>query len=226
MYRLLTPPVSRVAAAVWLMLVVPFSVHSTAQGRETEAPGGVVVFANDYVIVRRAVAESDASGARRREPLPPVATIRVDPGPGVLNSAPLMPPAAARVPSGKARPSVAIQIQILKPPPAPSALGNAGSELPRGSIRDREWEGGCLVLAEFAPMGFGSGAGGHASVTTFLSDGVVDVTSRGVRRRFGVRAGDAFWFEAHTRITVVSDDPVGVAVVQLYPDPRRVRRPD
>lgn len=217
---------SLVAAAVWLMFAAAFPVHPTAQEREAAPAAGVVVFANDYVIVRRVVAESGESGSRRQEAPPPVASIRVDPGPGVLNSAPLMPPASARLPSGKARPSVSIQIQLLKPPPAPSALGYAGSELPRGAVRAREWEGGCLMLADFAPMAIGSGAGGHASVTTFLSDGVVDVTSRGVRRRFGVRAGDAFWFDAHTRITVVSDDPVGVAVVQLYPDPRRVPRPD
>jgi hypothetical protein len=208
------------------MLALAFAVYPTAQEPAAGSPDGVVVFANDYVIVRRVVADSEPSGSSRREALPPVLTIRVDPGPGVLNSTALMPPASARLPSGKARPSVSIQIQLLNAPPAPSALGSAGSELPRGAVRDREWAGGCLMLAEFAPMVFGSGAGGHASVTTVLSDGVVDVTSRGVRRRFGVRAGDAFWFEAHTRITVVSDDPVGVAVVQLYPDLRRVPRPD
>jgi hypothetical protein len=54
-------------------------------------------------------------------------------------------------------------------------------------------------------------------VTIFLSDGVVEVWNRGVRRRMGVRAGDAFWFEAATRLTVVGDDPVGAAIVQLYP---------
>jgi len=37
------------------------------------------------------------------------------------------------------------------------------------------------------------------------------------RRRIGVRAGDASWFETRTRLTVVSDHPVGVAIVQLYP---------
>jgi hypothetical protein len=36
-------------------------------------------------------------------------------------------------------------------------------------------------------------------------------------RRIGVRAGDAFWFEARTQITVLSDHPVGVAIVQMYP---------
>jgi hypothetical protein len=33
----------------------------------------------------------------------------------------------------------------------------------------------------------------------------------------GVQAGDAFWFEAATRLTVVDDYPVGVAIVQLLP---------
>jgi hypothetical protein len=56
-------------------------------------------------------------------------------------------------------------------------------------------------------------------VTTFLSDGWLETTNRGVRRRFGVRAGDAFWFEARTQITVLSDDAVGAAMVQV--DPRR-----
>ena len=54
-------------------------------------------------------------------------------------------------------------------------------------------------------------------MTTFLSDGTVEVSSRGVRRRMGVQAGDAFWFEGATRLTVLTDEPVGVAIVQLYP---------
>jgi len=33
----------------------------------------------------------------------------------------------------------------------------------------------------------------------------------------GVQAGDAFWFDAATRLTVLTDEPVGVAIVQLYP---------
>jgi hypothetical protein len=45
----------------------------------------------------------------------------------------------------------------------------------------------------------------------------------------GVRAGDAFWFEAWTRLTNIDDDPVSAAIVQLYPldrsdaDPARSR---
>jgi hypothetical protein len=64
---------------------------------------------------------------------------------------------------------------------------------------------------------YGVGAGRLPSVTIFLSDGVVEVRSQGVRRRMGVRACDAFWFEAFTRLTVVHDDPVGAAIVQLSP---------
>lgn len=215
------------ALTACLGIAGPVSAQRAAGLKASARPDAErIVLANDYVVVRRVVADSEPSGSSGLEALPPVASIRVDPGPGVLNSAPLMPPASARLPSGQVRPSVSIQIQLLQPPPAPSALGNAGSELPRGAVRVREWQAGCLVLASFSPMAMGSGAGGQASVTTFLSDGVLDVTSRGVRRRFGVRAGDAFWFEAHTRITVVSDDPIGVAVVHLYPDPRRVPRPD
>jgi hypothetical protein len=52
-------------------------------------------------------------------------------------------------------------------------------------------------------------------VTVFLSDGVVDVKHKGVRRRMGVQAGDAFWFDAATQLTVVSDYPVQAAIVQL-----------
>jgi hypothetical protein len=72
-----------------------------------------------------------------------------------------------------------------------------------------------LVLATFRPFDFGAGAGRLPSVTTFLSDGVVEVSSQGLRRRIGVAAGDAFWFEGGTRLTVVDDYPVGVAILQI-----------
>jgi hypothetical protein len=32
-----------------------------------------------------------------------------------------------------------------------------------------------------------------------------------------VQAGDAFWFESGTRLTVVDDFAVSAAIVQLYP---------
>ena len=72
-------------------------------------------------------------------------------------------------------------------------------------------------LAVFRSARYGLGTGRFPSVTTFLSDGLVEVSTRGLRRRMGVQAGDAFWFEGGTRLTVVSDEPVGVAIVQLYP---------
>ena len=68
----------------------------------------------------------------------------------------------------------------------------------------------------------GVGPGSSPSVTTFLSDGMADVSSHGVRRRLGVRAGDAFWFDARTRLTALSDHTVSAAIVQI--DTRLARR--
>jgi hypothetical protein len=77
------------------------------------------------------------------------------------------------------------------------------------------WDGGRLLVTTFEPMHEGEGTGSFPSVTTFLSDAWVEVSHRGVRRRFGVRAGDAFWFGSRSRLTVLSDDPVGAAIVQI-----------
>jgi len=74
-----------------------------------------------------------------------------------------------------------------------------------------------LILAAFRPQDYWVGTGHLPSVTIFLSDGVVEVRTQGVRRKMGVRACDAFWFEAFPRLTVVHDDPVGAAIVQLSP---------
>ena len=63
----------------------------------------------------------------------------------------------------------------------------------------------------------GEGTGSSPSVTVFLSDGMLDVSHDGVRRRVAVRAGDAFWLEARTGLRVVSDHPVGAAIVQIHP---------
>jgi hypothetical protein len=84
-------------------------------------------------------------------------------------------------------------------------------------VEQARWAGGRLLIATFEPLHYGEGSGSYASVTTFLSDGMVEVASRGVRRRIGVRAGDALWLAARTRITVLSDDPVAAAIVQLDP---------
>jgi hypothetical protein len=110
-----------------------------------------------------------------------------------------------------------VHIELLEPPPAPPALGEPGTDPPRNATEEKQWEGGRLILATFEPLDYVAGTGRFPSVTTFLSDGVVEVSHRGVRRRMGVHAGDAFWFEGGTRLTVVSDNPVGAAILQLYP---------
>ena len=46
-----------------------------------------------------------------------------------------------------------------------------------------------------------------------LSDGVVEVSTQGLRRRMAVQAGEAYWFDARTRLTVLDDYTVGVAFV-------------
>ena len=108
-------------------------------------------------------------------------------------------------------------IEILKRPPAGSSLRDPEADPPRGTVEQMRWESGRLLVSIFEPMHYGEGTGAFPSVTTFLSDGWVEVANRGVRRRFGVRAGDAFWFEARTRITILSDDPVGAAIAQIEP---------
>jgi hypothetical protein len=72
-------------------------------------------------------------------------------------------------------------------------------------------------MATFRPFDFGVGTGGFASVTTFTSDGMIEVSSNGLRRRMWVEAGDTFWFDARTRITDIDDYPVGAAILQLSP---------
>jgi hypothetical protein len=108
-----------------------------------------------------------------------------------------------------------VAVEILKPPPPASPLKNPEADPPPGFSTEDEWRGGRLLVATFEPMHYGEGTGSSPSVTIFLSDAWLEVAHDGVRRRFGVRAGDAFWFEARTRLTVLSDDPVGAAIVQI-----------
>ena len=163
------------------------------------------------------ILEYPAAERRVAEARPVVVYIHVAPEPGVVNTRLLDPPRGAR-PSW--RPGVVpcgVHIEVLKPPPAPQRLGEPGTALPRDAIEEEPWDGGRLILATFRPFNYGVGTGRLPSVTTFLSDGVVEVSSRGLRRRMGVQAGDAFWFEAGTRLTVIDDYPVGAAILQLSP---------
>ena len=106
-------------------------------------------------------------------------------------------------------------MEVLKPPPSASALRNPEADPPPGSSTRAEWDGGRVLEAVFEPMHFGDGVGPSPAVAIVLSDGVLEVKHDGVRRRMGVRAGDVCWFAARTSLTVVSDHPVGVALVQI-----------
>ncbi len=214
-----------VAALVFLLVTAAFpgrwSGASSAQQpadlmAAAKAVREVPAWENPYVRVHYAVLEYPAAERRVAESRPVVLYVRVASAPGVVDTrlldAPPQVGASWRtgvVPRG-------VRIEVLALPPAVSGLGEPGTDPPRGAIVE-EHERYRLVLATLRSLDYGVGAGRLPSVTIFLSDGVVDVSNRGVRRRMGVRAGDAFWFEAATRLTVVSDDPVGAAIVQLYP---------
>ena len=80
---------------------------------------------------------------------------------------------------------------MLKPPPRPPILGEPGTNPPRDAVEEASWDGGRLIVATFRSFDYGVGTGGFPSVTTFLSDGAVEVTSLGLRRRMAVQAGEA-----------------------------------
>jgi hypothetical protein len=176
--------------------------------------GEVPVWENTYVRVHYAQLEYPAAERRIAEARPVVLYVRVAPEPGIVDTRLLDAPQGARplwrpgiVPRG-------VRIELLARPPVPPALGEPGTDPPRGAITE-EHERYRLILATFRPWDYGVGAGRLPSVTIFLSESVIEVWNRGVRRRMGVQAGDAFWFEPATRLTVVDDYPVGAAIVQL-----------
>jgi hypothetical protein len=179
--------------------------------------GEVLAFENDYVRVRDVALEYPAAERAVAESRPVVLFIRVKPESGAGNTQLLDLPRGARPSRQTGTAGRGVIIEVLKQPPAVSPLRDPEADPPRDAVGQMEWEGGRLLVATFEPLHYGDGTGSSPSVTTFLSDGWVEVSSRGVRRRMGVRAGDAFWFEARTQITVVSDHPVGAAIVQLYP---------
>ena len=179
--------------------------------------GEVLAFENEYVRIGLVALEYPAAERRVAEARPVVLYIRLTPSPGVLNTRLLEPPRGA-APSW--RPGVvprAVHVELLKSPPRPENLEGPSAEPPSDATEARTWPGGRLLQAVFRSLHYGHGTGRFPSVTTFLSDGTVEVSSRGLRRRMGVQAGDAFWFEGATRLTVLTDEPVGVAIVQLYP---------
>jgi len=217
---------SGLAVRMAALAVLAFAAAATLQGQgladlmaAAKIAGEVLAFENDYIRVRYAALEYPAAEPRVAEARPVVLFVRVIPESGSATTQLLNAPRRARPSRQAVSLGRGVIIEVLKQPPAVSPLRDPEADPPRGSVEEREWDGGRLLVATFEPSHYGEGTGSSPSVTTFLSDGWVEVTNRGVRRRFGVRAGDAFWFEARTEITVLSDDPVGAAIVQL--DPRR-----
>lgn len=207
-----------------LVVLLAASGAIAALGAAQPAPavravGEVVAFVNDWVRVHHTLFEYPVVSAGAAEIRPVVVHVEVSLGAGGAGtrrcSRLLDAPRGVR-PSW--RPGVVprgVHVDVLDAPPPPSELGDPGSDLPRDASEDRGWTCGRLVIATFRPFDDGAGLGRAPSVTTFLSDGVVEVSSRGLRRRMGVQAGDAFWFEAGTRLTVIDDYPVAVAILQL-----------
>ena len=177
--------------------------------------GEVLAFETEYVRVRYAVLEFPASTRGVAEAIPAVVYVRVTPESGAGQTCLLEAPQGPRSTRRTATASRGVIIDVLKRPPAASSLRDPDVDPPRGTVEQMRWEGGRLLVTTFEPMHYGEGTGSSPSVTTFLSDAWVEVANRGVRRRFGVRAGDAFWFEARTRITILSDDPVGAAIAHV-----------
>jgi hypothetical protein len=206
------------AALVVLATAASTAAQSLADLMAAAKPvGDVFVLENEHVRVHREILEYPAAEPRAAARRPVVLYVRVAPHPGVVNTRLLDPPPGARAPWRPGVVPLGVRIEILKPPGAPPGLGEPGTDPPPGAIEEAQWDGGRLVLATFRPFDYLVGTGRFPSVTTFLSESVVEVWSRGVRRRMGVQPGDTFWFEATTRITVVDDYPVGVAIVQLLP---------
>ena len=199
-----------------LMAAVPGAAQPLPElMREARPLGDVPAFENDYVRVYYGLVEYPAAERDTAEHRPVVLSVRVSPHPGIVNTRLLLPPRGARP---LWRPGVmprTVHIEVRSPPPPPPELGTTGTDLPLETVEDMTWEGGRLSTATFQPQRAGAGAGRYPSVTIFLSDGVVEVANQGLRRRMAVQAGDAFWFDAATRIMVVDDYPVGVAIVQL-----------
>lgn len=215
-HRRLVLTIRPVVTAVIAVLTAAV-LDGAQKGSAPAAEADVFGFENEHVRVCYGMFEAAPADRRSDDGRPIVRAIHVNPGPGVVTPGPVLPPRGAR-PSW--RPGVmprAVYIEVRSPPPGPPALGLAGADPPRGTREESTWPGGRLLIATFRPLHYGDGTGEYPSVATFLSDGVIEISSRGLRSRMGVQAGDAFWFEAGTRIVVVDDYPIGAAIVQFLP---------
>jgi len=107
-----------------------------------------------------------------------------------------------------------VHIEVLKWPPAPPALGEPGTDPPSDALEEEHWRPAACHGNVPSP-GLRRRNGPIPVGDDVSLGGVVEVWNRGLRRRMGVQAGDAFWFEAATRITNIDDYRIGAAIVQL-----------
>jgi hypothetical protein len=177
---------------------------------------GRVILENDYVRVHNTILAYPPAPPRIAEDRPVVLYLRLGADQGFSKTRLLEPPRGARPAWRPGIVPVGIWIELLKPPPRPSTLGDPGTYPPRDAVEEVEgWGGGRLYLAAFRPFDYAVGLGPLPTVAVVLSDGVVEVSSQGLRRRMAVQAGEAYWFEARTRLTIVDDYAVGVAFFQV-----------
>ena len=178
--------------------------------------GGRVLFENDYARVHNTILEYPPAPQRVAEGRPVVLYLRLAADQAFAKTRLLESPRGARMSWRPGIVPLGIWIELLKPPPRVSTLGDPGTYPPRDAVEEADgWGGATLYLAAFRPFDYGVGLGPLPTVAVFLSDGVVEVSTQGLRRRMAVVAGDAFWFEARTRLTVLDDYTVGVAFLQV-----------
>ena len=217
-------PIHLPLIAFWLIAGGAPQGWSAAELMAAAKPAGeAIALENDFVRVWRHALEYPTADRKVSESRPVVLYVKVKAESRPESTTLLDPPRRGRLSWRTGATPLGVRVEVLKTPPRTSAMRNPEADPPPGSTAEAEWNGGRLVLATFEPMRFGDGTGSSPTVTIILSDGVLDVARDGVRRRMGVRAGDVYWFEARTSLTVVSDHPVGMAMVQI--DPARSRPP-
>ena len=176
---------------------------------------GGVIFENDHVRVHRTILEYPPAPQRVAEARPVVLYLRLGSDRGFARTRLLEPPRGARLSWHPGIVPVGIWIELLKPPPRYSSLGDPGTYPPRDAEEEPDWGDGSLYVAAFRPFDYSAGLGPDPVLAVFLSDGVVEVSTRGLRRRMAVQAGYAEWFESRTRLTVIDDYTIGVAFLQV-----------
>ena len=149
------------------------------------------------------------------EERPVVLYVRLGSDGGFAKTRLLEAPQGSRMPWRPGVVPLGIWIELLKPPPRYSSLGDPGTYPPRDAEEEADWGDGSLLVANFRPLNYYAGLGPHPGVAVFLSEGVVEVSTRGLRRRMSVQPGYAEWFDSRTRLTVIDDYTMGVAFLQV-----------